>query len=345
MVCGLLLVGVLLPLSHTGAGSSACRRIVLAQRPGQVSSMVWDPDGRELVLTDVTTRQLLRYSPGGALLGAVEKPTSYKREFKPTQVHARPEGFLVRSGARDWIWFDRGFGFLRAVVQAAPPGFTLINEVWGKADRLTGFGSFRKESGAWSWGFLQARFDVPGAEGLRVLHEVSYQSKGGDLALLLTTVTAMAGETPFALRFDEPSYILNLDNGERLRAFPAGFDRLPDLPKNEGEESASRRLRVVDASSLPVALYGQGNFLYLLTREPKSASHRWRLHRIDPSRDRLLDSVILPTAAPFLEMAPGPTSWALLEESRGDAGRLQGEGLLLIAISAIDGGGEIGACE
>jgi hypothetical protein len=177
------------------------------------------------------------------------------------------------------------------------------------------------------------------------LKEVSYQTKGGDLALVLNTASAAAGETPYALEFGEPSHLLNLRTGQRLKAFPPGFERLPKLPQIGGEEESRGRLRVIDMSTLPVALYGRGAYLYLLTREQQPQKKPlWRLHRIDPKKDVLLDSVVLPTTATYLELAPGPASWAILEESRGASAFLQGDGLLLVATSAVEGGGPIPPC-
>ncbi|HEY0557290.1 MAG TPA: hypothetical protein VGG20_23745, partial [Thermoanaerobaculia bacterium] len=284
--------------------------------------MVWSFEGRELVLADVSSHQLLRYRPDGSRLSVVGTPSSYTKEFKPTQVHATPEGFVVRSSAYDWIWLNRDFKATRSSTQGTPPRFSLINETW-LGPNLAGFGSLRREDGSWTWGFIQVGL-TPAPKILKVVKEVSYQSKGGDLALVLNTVSATAGESAYALQFDEPSYLLNLRTGQRLKAFPPGFERLPKLPKDEGQDSAGGRVRVADASTLPIALYGRGAFLYLLTREQQPQKKPlWRLHRIDPKKDVLVDSVVLPTTATYLELAPGPTSWAILEESRGASAMLK----------------------
>jgi hypothetical protein len=307
--------------------------------------MVWSLDGRELVLTDVSAHQLLRYRPEGSFVGTVEKPSFFKWEFRPTQVHTTPDGFLVRSIGYDWIWFDRSFKPLRSVTQDRPPKFALIHETQVGKNELAGYGTFRKGDGDWSFGFLQVAL-TPALKVLKVVTEISYQSKGGDLSTVSSSLIATAGDVPYALQFDEPSFILNLRNGQRLKAFPPGFERLPVLPKNEGEISAAGRVRVVEASTLPAALYGRGAFLYLLTREQQPQKKPvWRLHRIDPKKDALLGSVILPTSATYLELAPGPNTWAILEESRGATAKLKGEGLLHVATSAIEGGGQIPPCE
>ena len=153
--------------------------------------MVWSLDDRELVLTDVSAHQLVRYGPEGSLLGSVEKPSFIKGDFKPTQVHAIPEGFLVHNSGYDWIWFDRGFKPLRSVVQGLPPRFALVHETLAGKDELAGFGTFRKEDGSWSFGFLQVTL-APVLKVLKVVEEISYQSKGGDLSSVSSTLTATA---------------------------------------------------------------------------------------------------------------------------------------------------------
>jgi hypothetical protein len=326
------------------AAPPVCRRVALNPRPGQVSGMVWSLDGRELAMTDVATHQLLRYRPEGSLLSAVAKPPFVQGEFKPTQVHALPDGFLVRNSAYDWIWFDRAFKPLRSATQGLPPRFALINEAVAGNDRLAGFGTVRKEDGSWTLGVLEVGL-APTPKVLRIVREIPYSSKGGDLASLLTTVTAIATGDPFALQFDEPSFLLNLRSGQRLKAFPPGFERLPALPKNAGEDSTAGRAQVVDASTLPIALYGRGDFLYLLTKEQKPGGRPlWRLHRIDPKKDAVTGSVILPSSATYLELAPGPSVWAILEESRRATGMPQGDGLLLVATPAIEEGGTLPPC-
>jgi hypothetical protein len=341
---GLTLFLLLVPaVAASHAAAPECHRVVLDPRPGQISSMVWSLDGRELIATDVSQHQLLRISPQGRLVGSVPEPAFLHGEFKPTQVHVIPEGFLVRNSAYDWIWFDRDFKPLRSAGPSLPH-FAMINDA-PVGDQLFGFGTFRKSTRAWSFGLLQVRF-TPAVELVKVIREVSSTTKAGDLHSYFIAITALAGGIPFALQFDEPSYILNLQTGQRLKAFPPGYEHLPVLPKNTGDDSAGERERAIDDSTVPVALYGRGGFLYLLTREAKPPGKPvWRLHRIDPQKDVLLSSVTLPTSAAQVELAPGPGSWAILEESSVPAsGTWRGESLLLIPAAAIDQGGVIPSC-
>ena len=62
---------------------------------------------------------------------------------------------------------------------------------------------------------------------VKVMKEISYKTKGGDLSSMLIPLVAKAGEVPYALELGEPSSILNLHSGQRLKAFPPGFEQLP----------------------------------------------------------------------------------------------------------------------
>ncbi len=187
------------------AASAICHRVPLKPPSGQAFALAWSLDGRELALTDILAHQLLRYGAEGSLLGTVEKPSFVKGDFKPTEVHATPEGFLVRNSGYDWIWFDRGFKPLRSVTQGLPPRFALFQETLVGKDDLVGFGSFRKADGSWSQGFLQVAL-TPALKVVKVMKEISYKTKGGDLSSMLIPLVAKAGEVPYALELGEPSF-------------------------------------------------------------------------------------------------------------------------------------------
>ena len=306
--------------------------------------MAWSQDGKQLVVTDVSAHRLLRYSLEGRLLGAVEKPAFVQSEFKPTQVHATSNGFVVRNSAYDWIWFDRDLKPLRQVGSSLPK-FDLIHEALIGDDQLAGYGAFRKGDGSWGMGVLQVRLS-PSLALDKVVEEIPYDSNGGNLTSFYVFVAASAAGDSYFLRFDDPSYILDVKRGRHLKAFPPGFEHLPKLPKNTGEDSTSPRARAVETSTLPVALYGRGAFLYLLTRQAQPQGKTlWRLYRIDPKKDAVIGSFTIPSSAANLNLAPGPDSWAVLEESSLiPSGDLRPQGLILVSATAVDQGGTISSC-
>lgn len=321
-----------------------CRRIALSPLPKSVPRLTWSLDGEEILVTDNFDRSLLRYRKDGRLLGAVTPPAMRHDAFKPTRVHPAPNGFLVQSSAYYWVWFDRGFKPLRHIErEGGPPRLALVDYV-PVGGELFGLGTFHKSGPSWEAGILRVRLEP--LELIEVIEEVSFTSKGGTLYTSLTSMVANAGGEPYMLRLDEPSYIQNIRSRKRLKAFPKGFETLPSLPRNEGPDSTVPRARVIEASSMPFALYGRGAFLYLLTRQVKPVGKTiWQLHRIDPRKDQLLGSVTLPSSASDLRLAPGPEDWAILEKGPVmGLGEQKVEGLLLIPASAIDKGGVIPAC-
>jgi hypothetical protein len=140
---------------------------------------------------------MLRYRSDGSRLSVVEPPSSYRKEFKPSKLHATPEGFVVRSSAYDWIWFDRDFKpAQRSSSQEGAARFALISEAWLGRNSLAGFGSFRRDDLSLSWGFLQVDVAGPAPKILKVVKEVSYQTKGGRRARPPGRFWRRAGQPP-----------------------------------------------------------------------------------------------------------------------------------------------------
>lgn len=54
----------------TPVGGHGCIHVELVGRPGWTASGAWSDDGRELLLVDTRSRQLLRYTSDGQMLGA-----------------------------------------------------------------------------------------------------------------------------------------------------------------------------------------------------------------------------------------------------------------------------------
>jgi hypothetical protein len=323
--------------------SPICRRVPFEQPPGWVNSAVWMADGQELAINDVTGGRILRYSKDGRFLGAIGRPENVQGDYKPAQLHATPEGLLVRNRASDWLWLDRQLKPTKKIGQEGPPRFAMVDEVL-VGDDVIGFGTRRKADQSWIFGIQRIRLNP--LRPLEIIDEVQLTSKAGTLYTALNSTVAIAGGVPYALRFAEPSYLLNLTTRSRLKAFPAGFEELPVLPAATGPDSDVPRARVLEKAKLPVALYGSGALLYLLTRQPDADGKTvWRLHRIDPVKDRLIGSITLPTSAAKLELAPGKDIWAILEKAPQKASAQQDViSLLLVPAITIEKGDIVPSC-
>lgn len=111
----------------------------------------------------------------------------------------------------------------------------------------------------------------------------------------------------------------------KLTALPTGYRQVPPFPTpSDGSASDEFLFKQVERSKVLVGVYGQGSFLFVLTREPGSNGGTvWKLHKIDPKRDALLGSVTLPTSANHLTLVPTQSWWFAFEKTAVRAGGQQ----------------------
>jgi hypothetical protein len=320
----------------TGA-TTACRTVTLNPAPSWASSMAWSPNGGELVIGDTLAGRLLRYEKDGRFLGAEGPQKTAFGEYRPTRILTTRTGFLVQSRAYEWFEFDSQFKLLRHLDPGLPLRFAMVDGVLS-GDELFGFATFRKPNDTWSFGLQRVKLSP--LQLIQTLEEIPLDSRAGILYTTLLPEVAVAGGNPYALRFDEPSYLLNARTNRRLKAFPKGFDRLPVFPSISGPDATIPREKVMERSTMPVALYGSGTYLFVLTRRPASDGKTiWELHRVDPVKDVVTGSVVLPTSAPDLTLAPGSELWAILEKGTLTAPTTREmKSLLLVPAAAIEKG-------
>jgi hypothetical protein len=337
----IILLHLIAALSLGTGATTTCRSVTLDPAPSWVSSMAWSPNGGEVVIGDIPAGRLLRYGKDGHFLGVVGAQKAAFGEYRPTEILTTREGFLVRSRAYEWFELDSQFKVLHHLGPDGPLGLAMIEEVVSR-NEIFGFGSVRKSSNTWAFGLQHAKLSP--LELIETLEELQLDTKAGTLYTTLTPEVALAGGNPYALRFDEPSYLLNIRTHQRLKTFPKGFDHLPTLPPVTGPDSSVPRDRILQKTSMPVALYGSGAYLFVLTRRPASDGKKvWELHRIDPVKDMVTGSMILPTSAPDLTLAPGSEFWAILEKGPLTASSTREmKTLLLVPAAAIEkGNGQI----
>jgi len=275
--------------------------------------MAWGPGDTELLLTDPAIHAILRLTldgnyPGPLVLGD-GKPID---TAGPISLQANPGGYLLQDRPWRWVYYSRNFLPVRVLEPTLyPPAVNFVTFVENGGEFI-GYGRVKNPQDGWTTGVVRVSTDQLAL--LEVIEEIPVDSRRGDL---FSTVpggwVALAGAV-YGLVFDEPSHILEIKPDRRfLRSFPDGFAVLPALPESRGPETMVARFQALAQSKLPVALYGHGAHLYLLTREPKADKTLWRLHQIDPQRDVLVRSLTLPTTAPHLSLLPGDKEWIVLE--------------------------------
>jgi hypothetical protein len=303
-------------------GTLLCRRVELTVRPTWSFSGEWVRDGSELVLTDVLEGRLLRFDRNGAYLGSAGRPGRGPKEF------FRP--LLIRNAAQDVVLLDtkeRVFGLERNLEPKWE--VRLLDLAFPTGDRVAHLSSFIvtdkgllglvlviDETGHERWfgiGRLRLR-GSPAMERLQALPSVLspdgdlYGNHGGPY------FAEAAGGT-YALFFEGDPHIAKIiPKRHRLASFPEGY-RSPVLPRNTGRSSGAAWYRGWELSTAPVALHSRGDSLYLLARKPDgSGGTLWRLYQIDPVRDRIVRSIVLPTRASHVVVVPGPVDWAIVEK-------------------------------
>lgn len=312
----LLFIGGCAAQSKLPRVDQSCKRVALDPGPRWSFSAIWHGD--ELVVVDVLGGQILRYDRSGKRVGSIAHPGNGELEFQ------RP-GWLVDSGAEAILIHD-----LRNIIGLDET----LKPVWGKRlnrsevtqDHVTWFGApvvfdgalispMRIGAGGDSW-FGYGRIGLGGDFTPRKLVSLPAElSEEGNRYRFGGPLVAAAAGGVYVLRFEpEPRLERVLPSPHELSAFPSGFPAplVPPVSGPGGMEAADALIR---QSTMISGVVGHGDFLYLLTREPGPGSGtRWRLHQIDPIRDKLLRQMRLPTSANSLIVVPGEKLWAFIEK-------------------------------
>lgn len=329
----------------------SCRRFFFAQPPAWVSSLVEDPATGLLVLVDPKNQQLTLLDPTTAR--EVLYPASSVPTGSPLRsVTAAGDRLLLKTDSPEASWLDLagasptvagavnlggGGGKLRSASpgerSAGQVGSLYLNWAFRKGT-VVGFGSInwapddlqsataRRE---FQLGVIRANLDLKqptqGLEGARFL----IRSEENDYYRIGYQFFASTDDGLYFLRmFDTPVLFQVLDQEpwkrEVVNVLPRGFDALP-LLRTEAKLDVGSLLAKFEKSSSIAGLYGQGHFLFVLTREFDSSQSTaiWKLHKIDPLKGKLQGSIQLPTSAEHVSILVTRTAWYVIE--RGSTAR------------------------
>jgi len=304
-----------------------CRQISLDPRLEYTFSAAWMPQNDGFLIADYRNQRILHYDLDGELEREIKGSGSH-RFVLPGQVYAREDGFWVKDGPERFLFFDRDFKPTRSL-DLRPPFVPVpyregleslaILEQALAGDEIYGFGYARTVERA-ILGFH--RVHVGESIALEaVVEEIDPYSNAQKFHNVSGPEIAEAGEEIYGLLFTDPPGILRLSPpAGRLASFPGAFLRLPRMIEAPGNLAGSaQRFNALETMKAPTALYGWGDLLYLVTRRPGAGERTlWELHAIDPEADRLLRTLVLPTVAPHIILAPGAEFWLIVEKGRVD---------------------------
>lgn len=301
-------------------GPLAVVRRAAVELEGTVQSGVW---ARNQALLLHTTRpyRLVAVSKSGTAETAAEYPNTRHLDFLPS--------WEVAWGFDGRLWLSDGHGrvltfdtdlreqeMLEFGARKVPGCDVMLALQPQPVDRdLVVFATCRNRRQPNGGYYGYARLHLGPEPVLSPLRALDESTEAGGLAWSVPTL-ATSSKGVFALVFEAGPHIERVfPRPQVIRAFPEGFAEVPDLARREHVNPPLVFYRNVEAASMAAGLFGQGRYLYLLTRRPAGkGTTSWFLHRIDPERDRIEATFVLPTDAPHLVVVPGPVEWALVEQ-------------------------------
>jgi len=100
------------------------------------------------------------------------------------------------------------------------------------------------------------------------------------------------------------------------------FDYLEDLASSIGPRSVEELYAEVETRSMPVGLYADSNYLYMLARRPASSRYSvrpnsetdWWLYKINPEKGEVMGLIQFPTTANHITLVQSPANWHIIEK-------------------------------
>ncbi len=246
----------------------------------------------------------------------------YANEFTLADEHLANEGELLQSSPlsyTDALLVNSKSGVTEPVVGS-------LLDWKASGENGIAYGNFVDAKGAWTVGYFHFYFDE--ILTLRSIRQLRDDSQRLPLYHLGNPYVAIHGKNAYFIVLDDTPALYKVALGgdglaqvRRMNSFPGEDFYVPNPARITNARQAVDFLNSIESSTMPTGLYVHGEFLYLITRKPATngTGIEWAAHKIDPERDSLLSSTILPTTAKHLLAIPGRKAWALIEKGRIDA--------------------------
>lgn len=317
----------------------------------RIGTAVWLETSSEVLVLDPLQSQIFSISPTGVVTSDTRGPAFASQSpdaFLPARLEKLENGYLLTTTDSRVAVIDPAYrarissGNIQVNYDGTKTKIGSLTDLSVSGGNLVAYGSLRNESSTeaaspFSIGFIHARVQVKpwlikDAKLLPVQADQKYYLMGHRyIATIESGMYFVAMREGAAKLF---AYFPKRDLLKPLEALPTLYAKVPAIRTTiNGPADAISLYREVEGSRMPVGLYGQGRFLYLLTREPspRTGETEWRLHQIDPSLDRLVGTVKLPTSASHLTIVPAGDRWYVLEKSKAQhLGRQDLESMIMI---------------
>lgn len=335
-------------LSKATNGGSPYVRMDFKSSPLWINSGIWNSSGRSLLLLHTTVRDatILHVSLEDELVRRVQAFSSRTGiQLRPWRIQAEGSFYLLQSQeGNDGSLFllDSNYSIVRRIRyknQGRPEeGFIGTMNQWVPTGdgQIVAFGDVSSEPigpkareqenphNPWSTRVIRFSYDWP--EKFSTIKKFDENTLSMEFARLGNPIIAAVGGTAYILLAEEkegkpavPGIYEVRSQVRRMPVFPEGYTEVPIVNYDQSKpESVALFYRQLESKQVAVGLYGQGNFLYLLTRQPDVSRDgtTWILHRINPRNEQVLGSVVLETKAPHISLIPGEEEWAIVEKGR-----------------------------
>jgi len=307
-----------------------CATLNLETHPKWISTVELNPASGELLISDPKNRSLLAFDTKTNRMSEVK----LESDIPPASITKIQGGFLVKyRDNASILGLDKKpimTTNLRNTKAGGPTGLGSLYSNWTtKGSTFLGYGSVVRAdltsqeynpSRGFQLGFLRGTVTASSGQFRDV--ELLEPTEENSLYVFGFPLFAANDDGMFYVRMigEEASIVRVKDNAtgeralERLSAFPEQYSKVPKLKtENVGPSSTAARYAEIEKSTMAVGLFGQGKFLYLLTRRPEAGATEWSLFQIDPKKPKAIGEVRLPTSAHHLSVVPGPDYWYLIE--------------------------------
>lgn len=347
----------LLSLGSSFASESGCFARKLIPAPASVNSGVFLDDGRTLLLADHLSQTLFPFALDGRVRSSLP-PALVKvlKDLPPRSIIEHGDKLLVYVPSGRILTLGKDFSI-------RPQKFIATDQRLSKDKNLNLLllGMYRWHpvgSDILAFSDLQpaqpqqrplsafVRFPADDPSAFKIQHKMDYQEPSKVFYQLGFPYIAALDNDGYAVSMENTIEIYRShrsDEGElswkalAADAVPEDFSRAPDLSdlfSAKGELASL--MSAVEKSKMPVGLYGWNKYLYLLTREPDGRGTRWKLFKIDPHRERVVDSTVIPSRADHLTVIPGKKMWAFVEKGRVESwDRQRADSMLLVPSSRL----------
>jgi len=337
-------------VNNQSSTAPACSRSTLTDPLGWMGTAVWFAHSAEIVAVNPYANKLVAISPNGVVRTENRSQTlSAFQEFLPARLEYFQDGYLLASTASEVAAIDGKYyarvakGNFKENSDGTATDIRSIRDMVVLGSDLVAFGSIgaeqkpdaRPDNPGFTLGFFHARIERLPKKPLSFKNAKIFLPLEDQRYYLLghRYITATADGIFFVSMGKEAAKLYQyLPSGQLrlLTALPATYSSLRPLKSNfTGPLAAEAVFDEIETLRLPAGLYGQGRFIYLLTREPDPQAGLgkratiWLLHQIDPRNDKLLGSIRLPTTANHLTIVPSPSTWYIFEKGRVTGGAQQ----------------------